>query len=305
MRTEPGCDLPYAHPAVRDLAFLLTSPPPWLCGADMPPERLLGADGANLLAELDRAPAALEAWLAGAPAVRLGKYAERLFSFWFRHASHIELAFENLKVINAARRTVGEFDFLLRLDGEPWHLETASKFYLQVGDSPDELIGPGINDAWRLKETKNTTQLLLSRHPNARAVLPPGFENCRAAARLCGWFFYPAGAAPAALLAPGQLHGWHAPRLDAWPRRHENSRWAWLPRLRWLAPARLAEAETQEEHALRDSLSAAAAPQLVAELQPGADGVWREAARGFVTPPGWPDPGRLAALRQRIAAAQA
>ncbi|SUX54931.1 hypothetical protein [Chromobacterium vaccinii] len=67
MPTESGLALPYARPAVRDLAFLLTSPSPWLCGADLPPERLLGPDGEALLARLDHAPAELEAWLAAAP----------------------------------------------------------------------------------------------------------------------------------------------------------------------------------------------------------------------------------------------
>jgi hypothetical protein len=39
----------------------------------------------------------------------------------------------NLPVCDAGGRTVGEFDFLIRLDGEPLHVETASKFYLQLG----------------------------------------------------------------------------------------------------------------------------------------------------------------------------
>ncbi|POZ64020.1 DUF1853 family protein [Chromobacterium alticapitis] len=304
MRTEPGYELPYAHPAVRDLAFLLTSPSPWLCGADFPPERLLGLDGAARLAELDRSPAALEAWLAAAPATRLGKYAERLYAFWFRHAPHIELVAENLQVLNRERRVIGEFDFLLRLDGEPWHLETASKFYLQTGDTLEDLIGPGLNDAWRLKETKNATQLRLSRHPDALPYLPAGFERCRAASRLSGWFFYPADQTLPTLLSPGQLHGWHAPLQENWPRRCGDSRWAWLPRLSWLAPARLDESRVQNEPALREQLLAVPSPQLVAELRPGADGAWHEAARVFATPPGWPDPSRLAALRQRVAAAR-
>ncbi|OVE49062.1 DUF1853 family protein [Chromobacterium violaceum] len=303
MPTEPGLTLPYAHPAVRDLAFLLTSPSPWRCGADLPPQRLLGLRGEALLARLDRAPAALEAWLAAAPGKRLGKYAERLFSFWFRHAPHIDLIAENLKVINSERRTVGEFDYLLRVDGEPWHLETACKLYLSLGETADDLLGPGLNDAWRLKATKITTQLQLSRHPDALPLLPDGFHDCRTGARICGWFFYPPGRCPPAPLDCGQLRGWLAPLDTDWPRLYENSRWAWLPRLSWLAPALRTAADTEDEASLRARLRGVDAPQMLAELQPAGHGRWREAARGFVSPPGWPDAERLAALRLKIAQA--
>ncbi|WP_047258210.1 DUF1853 family protein [Chromobacterium subtsugae] len=298
MKTEQPFSLPYAHPAVRDLAFLLTSPSPWPSGADLPPERLLGADGAALLGRLEREPAPLLDWLAASHPKRLGKYAERLFSFWFRTAPHIRLAAENLTVINETRRTLGEFDFLLWLDGEPWHLETASKFYLQLGNGPDTLVGPSLRDAWRLKATKLATQLQLSRHPAAAAQLPDGFAACQTGARLSGWLFYPAGQAwpPPS----GALRGWHAPLLPAWPQTLSGSRWAWLPCLSWLAPALLDASRVHSQAALREQLLACAAPQLVAELQPAGGGLWRETARGFVTPDGWPDPARLAELQSKL-----
>jgi hypothetical protein len=86
-----------------------------------------------LLAALEQDPAPLHAWLAAQPSRRLGHYAERLLAFWFHLAPHIELVAANLPVCDAGGRTVGEFDFLIRLDGEPLHVETASKFYLQLG----------------------------------------------------------------------------------------------------------------------------------------------------------------------------
>ncbi|RBL66095.1 DUF1853 domain-containing protein, partial [Pseudomonas sp. MWU13-2625] len=167
-----------------------------------------------------------------------------LLSFWFRHSPHIRLAAENLTVCNNERRTLGEFDFLLWLDGEPWHLETTSKFYLQLGAGPDGLIDPGLRDAWCLKSNKLATQLELSRHPAAAARLPDGFAGCLVGARLTGWFFYPADPPPSAPLTADQLRGWHAPLALPWPRRHADSRWAWLPRLSWLAPARLGADDT-------------------------------------------------------------
>ncbi|AUH49904.1 hypothetical protein CXB49_03175 [Chromobacterium sp. ATCC 53434] len=71
MATETVPDLPCAHPAVRDLAFLLTSPSPWHCGDELPAWRLLGEDGPARLSRLARDPAPLLAWLADGDGKRL------------------------------------------------------------------------------------------------------------------------------------------------------------------------------------------------------------------------------------------
>ncbi|WP_024301456.1 DUF1853 family protein [Pseudogulbenkiania sp. MAI-1] len=292
--------LPYAHPAVRDLAFLLTAPAPWLTGADILPERLLGDAGPALLAELDHDPRSLVDWLSARPTTRLGRYAENLLAFWFQHVPHIECVAANLQVQNGQLRTIGEFDFLLRIDGEPWHLETASKFYLMLGEGRHTLVGPSLRDAWALKAAKLQDQLALSRHEAAQPLLPDGFAGCRAGARLAGWLFYPHAVLLEPPLAPDPLTGWARPLLAPWPRRSLESRWVWLPRLRWLAPARVEEAETLEEDTLRRHLAAAEAPQLVAEVLPLANGGWEEVARGFVCPPSWPPPARLAELLDAV-----
>ncbi|UTH72449.1 DUF1853 family protein [Chromobacterium sp. IIBBL 290-4] len=292
----------FARPAVRDLAFLLASPSPWRCGADIEPARLLGPNGVDLLRRLDDNPLELETWLAARPATRLGKYAEQLFSFWFRLTPHIEWVAENLKVISRERRTLGEFDFLLRLDGEALHLETASKFYLQLDESPASRVGPSLHDAWAMKATKITTQLALARQPDGKTTLPAGFADCASMARLTGWTFHPSDTPRLARQGPT---GWHAPLDTAWPQNQPEARWAWLPKLRWLSPALLPAQQTQDQATLRRMLAEQAAPQLVAELRERADGQWEEVARGFITPPGWPDPSRLAALQARIDAALA
>ncbi|WP_236250821.1 DUF1853 family protein [Chromobacterium phragmitis] len=122
--------------------------------------------------------------------------------------------------MNRERRTVGEFDCLLWMDGEPWHQETASKLYPRLDDTPEKRVGPGLNDAWRLKATKTATQLQRALHPDAAGVLPDGLERCHAP-------------------SSDQLQGWHAPRDAAWPRRCGGSRWGWLP-LGWKRNARMA-----------------------------------------------------------------
>ena len=168
-------------PAVRDLAWLLSSASPWQDAADIEPARLLGAQGWPQLLALDAAPQPLLAYLAAHPVRRLGFYAERLLAFWFGIAPHIELVAANLPVRDGGK-TVGEFDFLLRVDGVPLHLEAASKFYLQLEDGA--WVGASLRDALLLKAGKTRQQLQLSRHP--AASLPDGFAGCEVAARTSG-----------------------------------------------------------------------------------------------------------------------
>lgn len=300
-RAERSFPLPYTHQALRDLAFLLLSPPPWRTGRDLSSANLLGPDGLGLLAALEDDPTPLSHWLGPTQTgERLGRYAERLLAFWFRLAPHIETVAANLPVRNAALRTIGEFDFLIRLDGRPLHVETASKFYLQLGHGPDTLIGPSLRDAWRLKAAKLQEQLRLARHAVAQTVLPADFRQCDSAARVAGWFFYAPGAGPQPPLAEEQLTGWYAPLTAPWPRQAQGSRWVWLSRLGWLSPARVTEAATREEDSLRRELLQSAVPQLVAELLPVGDGHWEEISRGFVIPPGWPQEERLTALLDEV-----
>lgn len=285
-------------PAVRDLAWLLTSASPWQDAADIDPARLLGAQGWPQLLALDAAPQLLLAYLAAHPARRLGFYAERLLAFWFGIAPHIELVAANLPVRDGGK-TVGEFDFLLRVDGAPLHLEAASKFYLQLEDGA--WVGASLRDALRLKAGKTRQQLQLSRHP--AASLPDGFAGCEAAARTSGWLFSPPAALATSLAAPLNPlanRGWWITCDEVWPQQAADSRWCQLPRLRWLAPALLGLEDTRSLADLQLASRQFAAPQLVAELQVRGDGRWQEVARGFVTPLDWPQPALLAPLLARL-----
>lgn len=286
-------------PAVRDLAWLLTSASPWQDAADIDPTRLLGAQGWPQLLALDEAPQPLLAYLAAHPVRRLGFYAERLLAFWFGLASHIELVAANLPVRDGGK-TVGELDFLLRVDGAPLHLEAASKFYLQL-ESGGAWVGASLRDALLLKAGKTRQQLQLSRHP--AACLPDGFAGCEVAARTSGWLFSPPQAAATRLAAPLNAEanrGWWITCDDDWPQQAADSRWCQLPRLRWLAPALLDADDTLSLAELQGASRQFAAPQLVAELQPRGDGRWQEVARGFVTPRDWPQPALLAPLLARL-----
>ncbi|WP_374497465.1 DUF1853 family protein [Vogesella indigofera] len=288
-------------PAVRDLAWLLTSASPWQDAADIDPARLLGVQGWPQLLALDAAPQPLLAYLAAHPVRRLGFYAERLLAFWFGIAPHIELVAANLPVRDGGK-TVGEFDFLLRVDGVPLHLEAASKFYLQLDDGA--WVGASLRDALLLKAGKTRQQLQLSRHP--AASLPDGFAGCEAAARTSGWLFSPPQAAATRLAAPLNPlahRGWWITCDDGWPQQAADNRWCQLPRLRWLAPALLDREDTLSLAELQLASRQFVSPQLVAELQVRGDGRWQEVARGFVTPSAWPQPVLLAPLLARLAAA--
>ncbi|WP_215781143.1 MULTISPECIES: DUF1853 family protein [unclassified Paludibacterium] len=291
-------ELPWRQPAVRDLACLLTGRAPWLTPDDLPDALLLGADGMRRLAMLDNDPAPLRRWLAARPVRRLGHYAEQLLAFWFDHSPHIELVAHNL-VLRDKGLTLGEFDFLLRIDGQPWHLETCSKFYLQCGKGASGLVGPSLRDAWLLKQDKLAQQLRLSRHALARQVLPPGFEAPRTGALVRGCFFYRQAPDEAAFAPATQWQGWMADCEQPWPCRDASSRWLWLPRMRWLSPALAASGEVGSAQALRVQMTQAEAPQMVAEMV-AEEGGWRELRRGFVLPSRWPDAGRLVQLQQQM-----
>ena len=284
---------------VRDLAFLLTAPAPWHSGAEIDCARLLGPQGWPQLIALDAAPHPLLDWLAARPTRRLGVYAEQLLQYWFSHAGHIDCVAANLPLAEHGR-SVGEFDFLLRVDGLPLHLEAASKFYLQLDAAGGELVGPSLRDAWPLKYRKLASQLALGCHPAAR--LPQGFAGCPAYSRLTGWLFYPHAPQPQFPCNADACRGWWRRLSEPWPQHAADSRWLLLPRLCWLAPARAAGDAVLTLVQLQALLAEADGARLVAELAPGADGDWHEIARGFVVRDDWPLPGMLAELQRKLAA---
>lgn len=278
----------FQHAVVRDLAELLLGAAPWHTGCEIPRERLLGAHGLALLRQLDADPAPLLAALGQGPASRrLGRYVEALLLAWCQLAPHCSELRANLPVRDGGR-TLGEFDLLLRLDGEPWHVEVACKYYLVVGRQAAQWLGPNLHDAWLRKFAKLEQQLRLSRHPLAQAVLPAGWQDCQVGSVLRGRFFYrdaPLALAPLNAAAPS---GWWRPLAEPWPGEDDaRLRYAHLPRLRWLGPARGDELAAQDAASLRAQLSTCDSPQQLAVLRQDHWGCWQECGRGFVSPGAW------------------
>lgn len=285
-------------PHVRALAWLIDAP--GLLDSEAPQWRGrvagLGTGAGDAargwLHDLDRAPAALHAHLAFQPFGRLGRYAEKLMTFYLNHLG--VLAAHNVQV-RAGSQTIGEFDFLVWRGGELLHWEFATKFYLLepagAGDrqrQADYFVGPNLADSLGAKMDKIFgRQLALSSHPAAHPLLPQAVAAAEALFK--GWLFYPEGDYPL-LPAPGvcaaHCRGFWCGIGGLAP----APRYALLPRLSWLAPALLPETDTLDRAALEQRIDAHfdidSMPVMVALL--GIDGRQAfEVERGFIVPDGW------------------
>ena len=293
------------QPQVRDLAWVLLAPP-LLRDGHLPlrhplaasvwraePQRLV-----DWLLHQEAEPTALLAHLAGGSS-RLGRYYERLWQFALSAVPDVELLAANLPVRQGGH-TLGELDLLLR-DGEGVrHLELAIKLYLgpehAAGEDAGNWLGPASEDRLGLKlEHLRRHQLPLASSPAGRQALATLTEEApRSAAWLAGYLFYPwtqACAAPVGS-AQGHLRGRWLHRRD-WPHAAEADRhWQMLPRLRWLAPARLEQAEVWDEATLENwlaQLAADAPAQLLVRLE-RCGGGWQEQERVFLVSDDWPGP---------------
>ncbi len=290
------------NPHVRALAWLLDAPdlldtqaPRWNGRIASLPAAAAEASRDWLLA-LDAEPAALEAYLGVHRFTRLGRYAEQLLAWYFRHQG--TLVAHGLQVRAGKESTVGEFDFLLR-DGDLLrHWEFATKFYLLNSNDPsvagvqqaDYFIGPNLSDTLGRKIRKILDrQLLLGTHPAAQAVLPQALHSAQALVK--GWLFYRRGELSdlqAVGVSPRHCRGWWCTLDEA--AAHVGEVGMVIPRISWLAPARVPLVEGLELSALRARLDAMFAieptPVMVAALRRDGD-EWMETERGFVVPDQW------------------
>jgi hypothetical protein len=285
-------------PHVRALAWLIDAPdllnphaPQWDGLIATLPENA-GRDAREWLNALDKEPAALHAWIDVRPFSRLGRYAEKLMAFYFRHQA-ILVAY-GVQVRAGKNDTVGEFDFLLR-DGETLvHWEFATKFYLLestgAGQQADYFVGPNLADTLGAKMDKILRrQLSLARHPAAQVHLPQPVASAQALVK--GWLFYhDDDPAPNRELGVSAAHcsGFWCTlaELDAM----DSARYIVLARLSWLAPAKTDFAQSLNRQALHKMLAAHfdndSMPVLVAIVERQGDHAV-EIDRGFIVPEDW------------------
>jgi len=285
-------------PHVRALAWLLDAPDLLDPAAPLWPGQIasIGAlqphAAAPWLAALDQAPQRLHDYLAIKPFTRLGRYAERLMAFYFEAQGVLRAHGVQVRADN--NETIGEFDFLLQQGADLLHWEFATKFYLLepsgAGQAADYFVGPNLADTLGNKLHKIfSRQLMLAQHPAAQPYLPQ--PVARAQALLKGWLFYRSreDAAVGTLgVAADHCRGFwceltQVEQLDV---QHAVI----LPRLSWLAPARVAPEQALGKAALQAALAQHFAgdsmPLLVALLEVD-EGAAIEVARGFIVPDDW------------------
>lgn len=292
------------HPQVRDLAWVLLSPPLLQHADGLQPRHPLSASAwaaqperlASWLQQLDRQPAALQAQAPLGAGKRLGRYYEELWQFALARAPGIRLLASNL-AIRAHGRTLGELDLLLEDGAGLQHVELAVKFYLGPtqadGTAQADWRGPNPQDRLDLKlDHLRRQQLPLAHSPAARALLH-GYSRqpVHSAPWLGGYLFYPWPTAcrPPAGGAAGHLRGRWLHRRDwpAWQERYPGP-WLPLPRLGWLAPASTSDAELSRAGPLAHRLTEDGPPRLLAQLQQADDGRWQEVQRIFLVDDRWP-----------------
>ncbi len=295
-------------PAVRDLAWvigargLLDSSTPAYRGQvvedEWCSEQLVSC--AAWLEALDSSPQPLHQFIAERPTRRLGHYFETLIAYWLAHIPGTQIIATNLQVQNAFR-TEGEYDFLFsNSDAKIVHWEAAVKFYLQQEPLAEQraFIGPGTRDRLDLKLSRVFQhQLLLGDTPAGRLSLPMGVRLDKAQAFIKGYLFYhPTASGETAIPGISSLHlkgWWIRHTLEALPQSSTDSRWAILPRMRWLAPALLpADAEVLTDIAvnllLDEHFRLSSDAQLLFEMVRSNAGTWIEVSRGFVVCRQWP-----------------
>lgn len=182
--------LAFTQPVVRDLAWLIGSPPLLMPSAsplqaNRPPVHWpntayfheLLAETTPLLQALDADPAALIAHSNQGRDFRLGVYVERLLGFWLAHPDNPRYCLIAANVpVRDNGITLGELDYLVRdkRHHRLAHWELAVKFYLGRPEAhPDQQwLGPGLHDRLDIKRDHLLQhQLELSQQPIAQAAI--------------------------------------------------------------------------------------------------------------------------------------
>ncbi|MBY4677211.1 DUF1853 family protein [Marinobacterium sp. CAU 1594] len=247
-------------------------------------------DGARWLRQLSPGRPTAEGFSATFPH-RLGNYYEQVVNHILILSGYFVDIKRNIQVFDG-RRTVGEFDFLLRdRQQQVHHLECAIKFYLCVGagDRLSDYIGPGRRDRLDLKWHKMRSQQIELAYSQAgrQRCQELGLVPSRYHLLIQGMLFYRWGDIPTQLapeLSPQHSRGWWLARAESSRlladcdavqiRRKPDwlSHWCRAPEENW-----------------RDQLEVLTGPQLFSRLVTDGDSPtgWREKDRGFIVPDEW------------------
>lgn len=220
----------YKHQSVRDLAWVVSSPPLILQQSYpclWPPAKWfqqLAEDTLPWLASVDENPVELDALIAGQKDRRLGKYFETLWFYWLSHNKRFDIVENNVQIIIDGE-TLGEIDFVLfdNVTRQTIHWEVAIKFYLGIGDTREmrHWHGPQLRDRLDIKvqHLRHRQSLISKDRRVSRWLKTQGIHIDQCAVILKGRLYYPwacfqqhghlAAAMMPAECAPGHLFsGW-------------------------------------------------------------------------------------------------
>jgi hypothetical protein len=294
----------FKNPHVRSMAWLLDAPNLLDSDASQWQGKIASVGQSEAtqaydwLVTLEEQPDELHAVLDINRFTRLGRYAEKLLAIYFKHVHRLHA--HGLQVRSGKDETIGEFDFLLHEERGLVHWEFATKFYLLCSrnvayahiQQADYFVGPNLADTLGAKMKKILErQLLLGSHPAAQALLSEPLVAAQALVK--GWLFY-RREEPIDSISLGisseHCRGWWCTLAEF--EDHVGDDCAVLPRLSWLAPARLSLNEVTQRSNLRDWLTQHfhddPMPVMVATFSRQGDEFF-EMDRGFVVPNDWKD----------------
>lgn len=239
----------FTNKAVRDLAWVLSSPPllrPAVTTIHWPSMEWYAENytsSVGLLQTLDTHPTALQQALLLNKDRRLGGYYESLWHHWLRHSPRYQLIAHNVQIY-ASRKTIGEFDLIIRDtdSGSYEHWELAVKFYLGVGDTRhcSSWHGPRLNDNLEKKYHRVIQrQAMLSQHPLAQAYLHThGLALAKIRCIMQGRLFYELDADSASpdITHASHSRGWWCDTATLLRRYSEDTAVQKLTKPDWLVP---------------------------------------------------------------------
>lgn len=242
----------FHHPAVRDLAWAVASPPLFENGIGKKSIYFLDEEWMNdrflrhldWFHALDQDPKVLHKFLNDKAPQLIGKKFEALLEFWFSQSPWFELIDSNVQFTDGVR-TIGEVDFLVfdKYTEELLHIEAACKYYWASSASKnwDTWLGPNRQDTLGLKMKKLRKQAQIFQTKQGIQYLENKGLDCPISVNwLKGYLFYSHddlfSASRPLYVNPKHHAGWYvfADSLRAF--EDSPSQWVILPRTHWIGP---------------------------------------------------------------------
>jgi uncharacterized protein len=270
------------HPFVRDLAWVIESPPLYTHPNYLFPIQQ-GKIEKTLLNELAINPQPLIEHIKQTDRATLGAYYEQLVFFWLKNHPDVELLLTNYP-IRTREHTLTELDCVFRYQHTIYHAELSIKFYLQRSENSwheSDFIGPNQKDSFKKKSDHLKTQLRSTELDETKRILYHlGIENPKPCLLFHGQLFYWHMEKTAHFASPNHLRGQLIQNHEQW--LNAKSYYAITPQRNWLSPFMTIHPDQLVSHQqVINILETASRPQLVMKMQK-QDGYFIETERVFL-----------------------